>query len=61
MIHVAFAEMDREVVKQFGINLSGQLTTASGAAVLNFNTVNNFSVNGGPLNALPTLPANSGR
>jgi pilus assembly protein CpaC len=50
MIHVAFAEMDREIIKQIGVNLSGQLTTASGAAVLNFNTVNNFSVNGGPIN-----------
>jgi pilus assembly protein CpaC len=51
MIHVAFAEMDRDVIKQFGINVSGQLSTPGGAAVLNFNNVNNFSVNGGPLNA----------
>jgi hypothetical protein len=51
MIHVAFAEMDRDLIKQFGVNLSGQLSTPGGAAVLNFNNVNNFSVNGGPLNA----------
>jgi pilus assembly protein CpaC len=51
MIHVAFAEMDRDVIKQFGINVSGQLSTPGGAAVLNFNNANNFSVNGGPLNA----------
>jgi pilus assembly protein CpaC len=51
MIHVAFAEMDREVIKQFGVDLSGQLSTPGGAAVLNFNNVNNFSINGGPLNA----------
>jgi pilus assembly protein CpaC len=49
MIHVVFAEMDRNVIKQVGINLSGQLT--NGAAVLNFNNINSFSVNGGPLNS----------
>jgi pilus assembly protein CpaC len=47
MIHVEFAEVDREVVKQFGINLTGTLATPSGS--LNFNTVNPFSANGGPL------------
>jgi Flp pilus assembly secretin CpaC len=30
MIHVAFAEMDRDVIKQFGINVSGQLSTPGG-------------------------------
>jgi pilus assembly protein CpaC len=50
MIHVAFAEMDRDVIKQFGVNVSGTLATPGGSAVLNFNTVNSFSVNGGPIN-----------
>jgi pilus assembly protein CpaC len=49
MIHVEFAEVDRQVAKQFGVNLTGTLATPSGS--LNFNTVNPFSANGGPLSA----------
>jgi pilus assembly protein CpaC len=50
MIHVTFAEVDREVVKQVGINLSG--TGSVGSAVLNFNTNNPFSASGSPLSTL---------
>jgi pilus assembly protein CpaC len=47
MIHVTFAEVERDVIKQFGINLGG--TANMGRAVVNFNTSNPFSVNGSPL------------
>ena len=47
MLKVTVAEVDRQVIKQLGINLSG--TGAVGAATVNFNNTNTFSVNGGPL------------
>jgi pilus assembly protein CpaC len=50
MLHVAFAEMDRSVIKQFGINLNGQFSTPGGPT-LTFNTNNAFTVNGGAINA----------
>ena len=44
MLKVTVAEVQRDVIKQLGIDLSG--TVNYGAAVLNFNTVNAFSANG---------------
>jgi pilus assembly protein CpaC len=47
MIKVTVAEVERDLVKQLGINLSGSL--GYGTAVLNFNNTNPFSVSGQPL------------
>jgi pilus assembly protein CpaC len=44
MLRVTVAEVQRDVVKQLGVDLNGQL--GSGVAVLNFNTVNPFSAVG---------------
>ena len=46
MLKVTVAEMDRQVIKQLGINLSGSF--GYGSAVVNFNTNNPFPVNGTP-------------
>ena len=46
MLKVTVAEMDRQVIKQLGINLSGSF--GYGSAVVNFNTTNPFPVNGTP-------------
>jgi pilus assembly protein CpaC len=47
MLKVTVAEVRRDVIKQLGIDLSG--TINYGSAVVNFNTTNPFSANGGPL------------
>jgi pilus assembly protein CpaC len=47
MLKVTVAEVQRDVVKQLGIDLSGSLS--NGTAVLNFNTDNPFSASGNPL------------
>ncbi len=47
MLKVTVAEVERDVVKQLGINLSG--TLGYGTAVLNFNNTNPFSAYGQPL------------
>jgi pilus assembly protein CpaC len=47
MIKVTVAEVERDLVKQLGINLSG--TLGYGTAVLNFNNTNPFSASGQPL------------
>jgi pilus assembly protein CpaC len=47
MLKVTVAEVRRDVIKQLGIDLSGTLNY--GTAVVNFNTSNPFSANGGPL------------
>ena len=47
MLKVTVAEVRRDVIKQLGIDLSGTLNY--GTAVVNFNTTNPFSANGGPL------------
>jgi len=44
MLKVTVAEVERDVIKQLGINLSGALNY--GTAVLNFNTINPFTANG---------------
>ena len=47
MLKVTVAEVQRNVIKQLGIDLSGSFNY--GAAVVNLNTQNSFSANGGPL------------
>ncbi|HUC50793.1 MAG TPA: type II and III secretion system protein family protein [Xanthobacteraceae bacterium] len=47
MLKVTVAEVERDLVKQLGINLSG--TLGYGTAVLNFNNTNPFSASGQPL------------
>ena len=44
MLKVAVAEVERDVIKQLGINLSGTLNY--GTAVVNFNNTNPFSATG---------------
>ncbi len=50
MLKVTVAEMDRTVIKQLGINLSGSF--GYGTSVVNFNTSNSFPINGTPSNSL---------
>ena len=47
MLKVTVAEVQRDVIKQLGIDLSGSFNY--GAAVVNFNTQNPFSASGSPL------------
>jgi pilus assembly protein CpaC len=47
MLKVTVAEVQRDVIKQLGIDLSGSVNY--GAAVVNFNTSNPFSATGQPL------------
>ena len=47
MLKVTVAEVERDVIKQLGINLSGSLNY--GTAVVNFNNTNPFSAYGQPL------------
>ena len=49
MLKVTVAEVERDIVKQLGINLSG--TLGYGTAVVNFNNINPFSASGQPLSA----------
>jgi pilus assembly protein CpaC len=46
LLKVTVAEMDRQVIKQLGINLSG--SASFGSAVVNFNSTNPFPINGTP-------------
>ena len=46
MLKVTVAEVERDVVKQLGINLSGSV--GYGTAVVNFNNTNAFPINGTP-------------
>ena len=50
MLKVTVAEMDRQVIKQLGINLSGSF--GYGSAVVNFNTNNPFPINGTPSSSI---------
>jgi pilus assembly protein CpaC len=55
MLKVTVAEVARSIIKQLGIDLSGQLNY--GTAVVNFNNSNPFTVNNGPIvpnNAITT-------
>jgi len=51
MLKVTVAEVDRDIIKQLGINLSGSL--GYGTALVNFNNTNPFPVNA------PTTPSGS--
>ena len=44
MLKVTVAEMDRNIIKQLGINLNGSV--GMGTSVVNFNNNNSFPVNG---------------
>jgi pilus assembly protein CpaC len=48
MLKVTVAEVQRDIIKQFGINLSGSLAYSN--SVINFNNTNPFSINGGSIN-----------
>jgi pilus assembly protein CpaC len=50
MLKVTVAEMDRTVIKQLGVNLSGSV--GYGATVVNFNNTNAFPVNGTPASSV---------
>jgi pilus assembly protein CpaC len=52
MLKVTVAEMQRDVLKQLGVNLNG--TFGSGNAVVNFNNTPPFSVNGPLWTSIPT-------
>jgi pilus assembly protein CpaC len=47
MLKVTVAEVQRDVIKQLGIDLNG--TVGGGSTVLDFNTINPLSVNGGAI------------
>jgi len=49
MLKVTVAEIQRDIVKQLGIDLSGSV--GSGTAVLNFNNTNPFTATGQPLSS----------
>jgi pilus assembly protein CpaC len=55
MLKVTVAEVQRDVIKQLGIDLSGSLNY--GAAVVNFNNTNPFSATGQALNTSSTTGA----
>jgi pilus assembly protein CpaC len=56
MLKVTVAEIDRNIVKQLGINLSGSL--GYGSTVLKLNTNNPFPINGSPTDSLTgTFPS----
>jgi pilus assembly protein CpaC len=51
MLKVTIAEVQRQVIKQLGVDLNG--TFNYGAAVVNFNSTNPFPINGVPISNLP--------
>jgi pilus assembly protein CpaC len=55
LLKVTVAEVQRDIIKQLGVDLNGSL--GSGASVVNFNTTNAFSAFGAPLAASPTVDA----
>lgn len=62
MLKVTVAEVQRDVLKQLGVNLSGQF--GSGASMVTFNTDNPFTVQGQPLSdtrITPSFGTGSGR
>jgi pilus assembly protein CpaC len=52
MLKVVVAEVQRDIIKQLGVDLSANMSY--GTAVVNFNNTNPFTANGGPL-----VPGNS--
>jgi pilus assembly protein CpaC len=62
MLKVTVAEMQRDVIKQLGINLAGQF--GAGSSMVTFNTDNPFTVQGSPLsptNIASTLGSGANR
>ena len=55
MLKVTVAEVQRDVIKQLGINLNGSF--GIGSSVVNFNTSNPFSASGQSLSSRPMSPA----
>jgi pilus assembly protein CpaC len=55
MLKVTVAEVQRDIIKQLGVDLNGSL--GSGTSVVNFNTTNAFSALGQALSATPTVDA----
>ena len=55
MLKVTVAEVQRDIVKQLGVNLSGSL--GSGTSVVNFNTDNPFTASGQPLSNTSITPS----
>jgi pilus assembly protein CpaC len=55
MLRVTVAEIQRDIIKQLGIDLSGSV--GSGNSILNFNNLNPFPVNGGALVATNAVTA----
>jgi len=50
MLKVTVAEVDRQIIKQLGISLSGSL--GYGTTVVNFNNPTSFPINGAPANSV---------
>jgi pilus assembly protein CpaC len=57
MLKVAVAEVQRNIIKQLGIDLSANMNY--GTAVVNFNNANAFTANNGPLNSANGLAASA--
>jgi len=57
MLKVAVAEVQRNIIKQLGIDLSANMNY--GTAVVNFNNANAFTANNGPLNGANGLAASA--
>jgi pilus assembly protein CpaC len=53
MLKVTVAEVERTVIKQLGIDLSGSF--GYGSAVVNFNNTNPFPINGTPNSGIPNI------
>lgn len=53
MLKVTIAEVQRQIIKQLGINLSG--SAGYGSAVVNFNNTNPFPINGTPNSSIPNI------
>jgi pilus assembly protein CpaC len=53
MLKVTVAEVDRQIVKQLGINLSGSV--GYGTAVVNFNNPSSFPINGSPSSSVSAV------
>jgi pilus assembly protein CpaC len=53
MLKVTIAEVQRQVIKQLGVDLNG--TFNYGAAVVNFNNTNPFPINGTPNSVIPNI------
>jgi pilus assembly protein CpaC len=53
MLKVTIAEVQRQIIKQLGINLSG--SAGYGSTVVNFNNTNPFPISGTPNSGIPNI------